>query len=48
MKIIGGPRSFINKLEFLEPKLEDAIPIYRVYDTEGKILDGTQDPKVYG
>ncbi|CAK8678077.1 unnamed protein product [Clavelina lepadiformis] len=46
MKIIGGPRSFINKLEFLEPKLEDAIPIYRVYDTEGKILDGTQDPKL--
>ena len=42
----GGPRTYVHKLEFLEPELEDSIPIYRVFDQKGKIIDQTQDPKV--
>ena len=43
---LGGPRTFVHKLEFLEPKLEDSIPIYRVFDQQGKIIDSSQDPNV--
>jgi len=36
----------VSKLEFLEPKLEDRIPTYRVFDNRGKVLDPSQDPQV--
>ena len=37
---------FINKLEFLEPKIEDAIPTYQVVNQNGEVLCPSQDPQV--
>jgi len=37
---------FINKLEFLEPKIEDAIPTYQVVNQNGEVLCPSQDPQI--
>ena len=44
--IFGGPYKYINNLEFLEPKVEDAIPIYQVLKADGTITNENQDPQV--
>lgn len=36
----------MDKLEFLEPNVEEGIPVYRVMDTRGVLVNETQDPKV--
>ncbi|XP_002130232.2 2-oxoisovalerate dehydrogenase subunit alpha, mitochondrial-like [Ciona intestinalis] len=43
---IGIPHNCVTKLEFLEPKMENTIPVYQVLDSDGKIIDETQDPKL--
>jgi len=45
-KFLNDPRTYMHQLEFLEPKLEDSIPIYRVFDQQGKVIDPSQDPNV--
>lgn len=42
----GSRSSFTGKLEFLEPEKYDGIPVYRVMDRNGSILDPTQDPQL--
>lgn len=42
----GFQTEYINKLEFLEPNVEDGIPVYRVLSRDGIVLDESQDPKV--
>lgn len=44
--IFGGPYKYINNLEFLEPKVEDAIPIYQVLKADGTITNENQDPQL--
>ena len=39
-------RTYVYKLEFREPKEAGSIPIYRVFNQKGKIIDRTQDPNV--
>lgn len=42
----GFQTEYINKLEFLEPNVEEGIPVYRVLSRDGKLLDDAQDPKL--
>ncbi|XP_013400822.1 2-oxoisovalerate dehydrogenase subunit alpha, mitochondrial-like isoform X2 [Lingula anatina] len=39
-------RSWSEKLEFTQPDIYDGIPVYRVMNREGKILDQSQDPQL--
>lgn len=43
----GFQTEYINKLEFLEPNVEEGIPVYRVLSGDGKLIDESQDPKVW-
>ena len=38
--------AFTEKLQFIEPERYDGIPVYRVMDRQGNIIDESQDPKV--
>lgn len=38
---------YTEKLEFDDPEDGQAIPVYRVMDRNGKVLDGALDPKVF-
>uniref|UniRef100_A0A8D0H563 2-oxoisovalerate dehydrogenase subunit alpha n=1 Tax=Sphenodon punctatus TaxID=8508 RepID=A0A8D0H563_SPHPU len=42
----GASADFVYKLEFIQPDLISGIPIYRVMDRQGQILDPSQDPQV--
>ena len=42
----GSRSKFTEKLEFVEPDIYDGIPVYRVMDKKGSIIDPSQDPKV--
>ncbi len=42
----GSRSSFIDKLEFLEPDAYEGIPVYRVMDRKGQIINPTQEPEV--
>ena len=42
----GSRSHYIDKLEFIEPDSQEEIPVYRVLNREGKIIDESQDPKV--
>ncbi|XP_014664753.1 PREDICTED: 2-oxoisovalerate dehydrogenase subunit alpha, mitochondrial-like isoform X2 [Priapulus caudatus] len=42
----GSRSSWTEKLEFVEPTLYDGVPVYRVLNREGGILDSTQDPNL--
>ena len=44
--VFGGPYKTISNLEFLEPKVEDAIPIYQVLKPDGTLINPSQDPQV--
>ena len=42
----GARSSFTTNLEFIIPENIEGIPVYRVMDRKGTILDPSQDPKV--
>jgi len=42
----GSRSQWIDKLEFIRPDLYDGIPVYRVMDRKGKVIDPSQDPQV--
>jgi 2-oxoisovalerate dehydrogenase E1 component alpha subunit len=42
----GSRSKFTEKLEFVEPDIYDGIPVYRVMDKKGCVLDPSQDPGV--
>ena len=42
----GSRSKFIEKLEFLMPEAIEGIPVYRVMNRKGEILDASQDPGV--
>jgi len=42
----GSRSQWIDKLEFIRPDLYDGIPVYRVMDRKGKVIDASQDPDV--
>lgn len=43
----GVQTRWTEKLKFVNPELEENIPIYRVLDHSGRILQASEDPKVY-
>ncbi|KAL8622837.1 hypothetical protein ACOMHN_026958 [Nucella lapillus] len=42
----GSRSCYVHKLEFIEPEAQEGIPVYRVLNREGKIVDPTQDPQL--
>lgn len=42
----GSRSSWTEKLEFVQPDLYDGIPVYRVMDAKGVVIDAEQDPQV--
>ncbi|GAB6026028.1 hypothetical protein CHUAL_012239 [Chamberlinius hualienensis] len=42
----GSKAKWTEKLEFVKPDLYDGIPVYRVMDREGKIIDSIEKPKL--
>lgn len=42
----GSRSNFTEKLEFIQPNIYDGIPVYRVMDRTGTILDPSQDPNL--
>ena len=42
----GSRSKFTEKLEFIEPDIYEGIPVYRVMDKKGSIIDPSQDPGV--
>lgn len=42
----GSRSNFTEKLEFIQPNIYDGIPVYRVMDRTGTILDASQDPNL--
>lgn len=40
----GSKSTFTEKLEFLQPDSYDGIPVYRVMNRNGQVIDPTQDP----
>ena len=44
----GASAEFIDKLEFIQPNVISGIPIYRVMDRQGQIVNPSEDPHVRG
>ncbi|KAK7479459.1 hypothetical protein BaRGS_00029275 [Batillaria attramentaria] len=42
----GSRSRYVHKLEFIDPESQEGVPVYRVLNREGKIIDETQDPKL--
>ena len=42
----GSRSQWSEKLEFIRPDLYDGIPVYRVMDRKGTVIDPSQDPQV--
>ena len=42
----GSRSRYIHKLEFIDPDSQEGIPVYRVLNREGRIIDESQNPKV--
>lgn len=42
----GSRSQFVHKLQFLQPDLLEGIPVYRVMNRKGEIIDESQDPKI--
>ena len=42
----GSRSKFVEHLSFIEPDKVDGIPVYRVMDRKGNIIDPSQDPQV--
>lgn len=43
----GASAEFIDHLEFIQPNVISGIPIYRVMDRQGQIINPTEDPQVW-
>uniref|UniRef100_A0A3Q3AKV4 2-oxoisovalerate dehydrogenase subunit alpha n=1 Tax=Kryptolebias marmoratus TaxID=37003 RepID=A0A3Q3AKV4_KRYMA len=43
----GASAEFVDHLEFIQPNVISGIPVYRVMDRQGKIIDPSQDPQVH-
>ena len=42
----GSRSQFVHKLQFLQPDLLEGIPVYRVMNRKGEIIEEDQDPQV--
>lgn len=42
----GSRSSWTEKIEFIQPDLYDGIPVYRVMNRKGEIIDPAHDPQV--
>ena len=42
----GSRSNWTESLEFVQPDLYDGIPVYRVMNRKGEIIDPNYDPKV--
>ena len=42
----GSRSKWIEKLEYLKPETYEGIPVYRVLDRKGKVINQSEDPKV--
>lgn len=42
----GASAEFVDQLEFIQPNVISGIPIYRVMDRQGNIINPSQDPQV--
>lgn len=42
----GASAEFVDSLEFIQPNVISGIPIYRVMDRQGNIINPSQDPQV--
>lgn len=42
----GASAEFIDHLEFILPNVISGIPVYRVMDRQGQIINPSEDPKV--
>jgi hypothetical protein len=42
----GAKATYTEKLTFLRPDLYDGIPVYRVMDREGNVIDPDHDPNL--
>ena len=40
----GASAEFVDKLEFIQPNVISGIPIYRVMDRQGQIINPSEDP----
>ena len=45
-KYPGSRGEYTEKLSFLLPSEYNGIPVYRVLDLEGKVIDPAQDPNI--
>lgn len=42
----GSRSNWTEKIEFVQPDLYDGIPVYRVMNRKGEVIDSNHDPKV--
>lgn len=42
----GSRSKWTEKLDFVQPDLYDGIPVYRVMDRKGQVIDPASDPNV--
>lgn len=42
----GASAEFVDQLEFIQPNVISGIPIYRVMDRQGQIVNLSEDPQV--
>ena len=42
----GSRSQFVHELQFLQPDMIEGIPVYRVMNRKGQIIEESQDPKV--
>lgn len=42
----GASAEFVDHLEFIQPNVISGIPVYRVMDRQGKIINPSEDPQV--
>ncbi|KAK7104546.1 2-oxoisovalerate dehydrogenase subunit alpha, mitochondrial-like [Littorina saxatilis] len=42
----GSRSQYVSKLEFIEPESQEGIPVYRVLNREGNIIEESEDPKL--
>lgn len=42
----GASAEFVDQLEFIQPNVISGIPVYRVMDRAGNIINPSQDPQV--
>lgn len=43
----GASAEFIDHLEFIQPNVISGIPVYRVMDRQGQIINPSEDPQVW-